>query len=157
MPGARSKTRITCKLVVNLTAKEYAQCLRLNLGRYGIMRDYLRYCRRGRSADYGHKKDPHVKRAQVLLLREVETGILLAWCLIETSGRAMMYVRVRARRQGLGTRLLRALMRVRPDARICPWDELSRAFYRQAPQRLGAGRLRCANGYSLKAGGWPYR
>jgi GNAT superfamily N-acetyltransferase len=144
-------TRISCKYVAQLTSEEYKQCRRLTLGAEGMLQkalqDVYAYEHKHVPRGYCRKRPP----AQVLLVRERETLRLVAWCLVDGYGFAQMYVRARYRRQGLGTKLLRKLMQLRPDARVCPHDHISRAFFRAQKPELAP---RIARGYTLQDSHW---
>jgi len=120
-------TRITCKQVTNLTPQEYAQCRRLNLGDNGHLRECL---------EFFYVYAPSLRAlpgdqppARVLLLRENASRKLLAWCMLDEEEHAQLYVHSKHRRKGLGTRLMRQLLRVCPRATIFPHDEVSTAFF----------------------------
>jgi GNAT superfamily N-acetyltransferase len=80
---------------------------------------------------------------QVLLLRATASGKLLGWCLFDgrTRGSAQIFVHPRWRRRGLGTRLMRKLLSVRPDVSFGAWDESSYTFFKTVTRKLN---VQCA-------------
>jgi GNAT superfamily N-acetyltransferase len=132
-----ARTRIFCKPVSKLSAREYGQCRRLTMGDEGEMRGCLEDARRydrmallAPGADY--------TPGQVPLLREIATDKLLGWCLFDgrIRGHAQIYVHPRWRGQGLGTRLMRKLVSMRGDVSFMAWDETSYTFFKTVSRKL---------------------
>jgi GNAT superfamily N-acetyltransferase len=139
-------TRIIAKPVHALTRKEYGQCRRLTLGEEGLLRDNLEY-------HYKYMRELPVlpkgyASPKVLLLREIESAKLLAWCLFDDLHGVMLYVHSKHRRKKLGTRLMRKVMRLQPQAEVSPHDDCSRAFFSHLQQQRSL-QFNIRRGYSL--------
>lgn len=100
------RTKLIVKKTPNLTAKEYKACHRLNFGSAGLMRDILQ--------EFSAYED---NRSFVVMIWDEKKTTLLAWSIVfpwklevpKTKYMAYFYVRGKYRRQGLGTRLSKAV------------------------------------------------
>ena len=110
---------IRSKLVRNLTAEEYKACWRLNMGPRGSMRMNLESAREG-----------YHEGARVVMA--MENNVLMGWALLFVEAGVPVvhtYVRASCRRKGVGTRILKRVQRLSPEAKCCPWNRVAKAFY----------------------------
>lgn len=86
--------------VTRLSAPQVAACRSLTLRAEGTMSETLTYARRSE------------RGSRAILAHERPGGRLLGWCLLTEGGQANFYVRVSARRQGIGSSLMRESLRL---------------------------------------------
>lgn len=136
----RPATKLQSKLLVNLTREEKRACAQLNMRQMGSMQNAfrisLRHC---------------PQRSRAIMIKDRETGRLLAWALLFPSdfrdphgqGREKSlhtYVRCSHRRLGYGSRLVRAVVRSEQNVRAVGWDRRSTLFYEQFDSQLDLKR-----------------
>ena len=131
----RTKTQI--KLVRNLTPDEYRKCKSLNFRYNGCMMYDLPMAK---------KKYP---TSRVVMIKDAETDMLIAWCLAIPSYSTgqyvtQYYVRVKFRRRGFGDRLIKNVRKFEPSPVVMPHDRPSRGFFRKHQQNVIVN-----NSYSL--------
>jgi GNAT superfamily N-acetyltransferase len=121
--------QITDKTLRDLSDEEYRALLNLNMGPKGSMRSRMRYLR-------------HARDARAIYATN-DKGIIVSWVLLfsyYTPGKtAFFYTRARYRRKGYGTYLAAYVRRHYRKIEVCPWDDASRAFFRQQRFRVQSG------------------
>lgn len=112
--------RLISKSVHRLTELEIKECERCSYGGSGGMCPRLdRERRKSRS------------KALALMIWGAD-GRLIGWALLFKEGRshgAMFYVPTKHRRQGIGTRLMRAVLRRAPKAHVYPSGKVNERFF----------------------------
>jgi hypothetical protein len=134
---ARSRSRLSVKLVAELSEVEVDECVGLTLKR-GLMRYSLQHLRFAMNPGVRDRRRLRaLKTAHVVLLRNPK-GVLIAWALIKYGNSnhtkemsAYLFVGVRSRRRGHGSRLVAEIRRRWPNAEFCPHDAASYSFFRQ--------------------------
>jgi len=113
--------RTRTKLIRNLTADEFARCARLNMGNSGSMHSTLMDMRSSREG-------------RVVMLEDGDE--LLGWAMIfpHTRGPQLhLYVDPNKRRKGYGSRIMKRVLKVEPEAQVYPWNDTARSFYERFP------------------------
>ncbi|UMO76339.1 acetyltransferase [Streptomyces phage Tomas] len=118
------RTKTVTKLVRNLTPDEYQKCKNLNFRYEGCMMYDLPRVRRQQPKD-----------AKVVMIKEAESGKLIAWCLAyrNASGQyeTQYYTRVAYRQKGYGSRLMRHVKKFADKPVVMPHDYRSRKFFQK--------------------------
>lgn len=132
------RTKTVSKLVRNLTPKEYGQCKSLNFRYNGCM-----------MYDLPMAKKKYPEKARVVMIKEAESGKLIAWCLAFPDGSSenfvtQYYTRVSFRRQGYGARLVRQVSKHVGKPIVMPHDRRSRSFFQKLESQIVVN-----NSYSL--------
>lgn len=128
---------VRSKLVKNLTPQEYADCCSLSWRHRGSMMPTLMDIRNGN--DYAKRFEDGVA-GRVFFVCDDDK--LLGWSLLFTDwyGNPMVfyYVRKANRRQGIGTRLARAVQRHHSTAHGVPHDSVSTSFFEHIETHIKA-------------------
>lgn len=131
---------VRSKLVSELTPNEYRACTRLSMRNRGSMYPRLQKLYHGQ--DYASRFDNGVP-AQVFMIWDADDDErLLGWALLFTDwyGKLMSYYYVRqsCRRQGLGTKLARALRTHCQQAQGVSWNDISKQFHKHVDTHVVA-------------------
>jgi GNAT superfamily N-acetyltransferase len=132
------RTKTVSKLVRNLTSEEYDKCKSLNFRYNGCMRYDLPMARKN-----------YPDKARVVMIKEADSGKLIAWCLAFPDSDSdnfltQYYTRVAYRRQGYGARLVRQVSKHVGKPIVMPHDRRSRSFFRKHESQILVN-----NSYSL--------
>jgi len=115
--------RLNAKLIRNLTDTELKECERCSYGYGGGMCNELRHARKNLSG------------AQALMIWSV-AGKLIGWSLFFEQDRAhgaMFYVPTKHRRNGIGHRLMQAVLRRDAHTYVFPENPTNRKFFARYP------------------------
>lgn len=114
------------KNIASLTSAEIQTCRRLNMGDMGSMKSRfnteLKYVDNG--VDRGIKVILHYDR-----YKRVD-GWGIVWYDHRKKPNVYFYVRQAARRQGVGTKLMRRAFKLNRELVVHPWDDTSKSFFR---------------------------
>ena len=124
------RTKTVTKLVRNLTQKEYSQCKSLNFRYDGCM-----------MYDLPWSKKAFPRQARVVMIKDAETDMLIAWCLAYPNNAGdnfitQYYTRVKVRNMGYGSRLIYHVRKFAPSPVVMPHDPNSRAFCRKHEDKI---------------------
>lgn len=123
MDGLAMKTKISNKLVKNMTPEEYRACYRLNMGSRGTMQSTLT-----------RAKNHYADKARAIMVKS-ESGEIMGWallmpCLWDTGIDAQFYVRKVYRRRGIGKRLMYHTRKYDDKPWVHPHNRTSGRFFR---------------------------
>lgn len=111
-----------------LSARQAAACRALSMRAAGRMAEELTYARGRYGRDY-----------QVVLAGQPD-GRLLGWCLLSPGGQSNIYVRQSARRQGIGSALMREGVRLsRERMKVIAHDQTSWSFFGRFSSQVQLG------------------
>src|SRR5688500_5717069 len=109
---------ITVINVADMSEEDYKQCLKLNMGEYGLMRRTLISCREGYTV------------GQAIYLKA--DNVIVSWRLLfegYAEPTAYFYTHSDHRRKHYGLSLSKVVMELNADAKVIPWDHESRQFF----------------------------